>query len=464
MRAIHWAAFSFALLFVASCHRADPNAPGMKPKKVVLERNVDVTTVSQQALVYRVETIGILEAEGQTDIAAGVSGVVDRVLFREGDEVKEGTSLITIDQERYQADEELARANHERAKENASLMREIAVRAERAGTGLSPEERARAIGNFRVADAELRSAAAAWARAKNHLERSRVRAPYDGRVNKRLVTKGSYLEEKTVIATIADMSRLRLVGFVPESAAPTLRDMLATQDDRLLGARVGMMLAGLTMPTIMPATAPWSVMQSDMVLSGYDPEFEVFALPGQRFFARIFYMSTVGSMDTHMFECKAEVLGWRLDGRTKAEPTKKNGSEEKPGPPIASLVMPTGIAAPSIAPNPVRRNPLEVFSTPQLWPGFTAKVRFPLSSSAHAAVIPEESVRNTEKGVIAFVPESVQRSDGTTGWVARTRVLDIGFRGEGWIEVRRGLRVGESVVQRGAEALEDGTPIKIGKR
>jgi membrane fusion protein (multidrug efflux system)/multidrug efflux system membrane fusion protein len=52
---------------------------------------------------------------------------------------------------------------------------------------------------------------------------------------------------------------------------------------------------------------------------------------------------------------------------------------------------------------------------------------------------------------------------GKTEWVARARVLDVGFRGEGWIEIRRGLTVGERVVQRGAEALEDGTPIRFGK-
>ena len=58
------------------------------------------------------------------------------------------------------------------------------------------------------------------------MERSRVRAPYAGRINKRLITKGSYLEERTPIATIADLSRIRLVGYVPETAAPVVRDLL----------------------------------------------------------------------------------------------------------------------------------------------------------------------------------------------------------------------------------------------
>ncbi|MBM3995523.1 MAG: efflux RND transporter periplasmic adaptor subunit [Planctomycetes bacterium] len=456
---------------LAGCRHGagDPGIKTTAPSKIVLQRNVDLTTAVQKALVYRAETIGVLEAEGQTDIAAGVNGVVDEVLFREGDEVRAGDVLVIIDKERYQADEDLARANMERAKENVGVLRDIAVRAEKSGLGISNEERAKAIGNYRVAEAEHRSMVAAHARAKHNLARSRVKAPYDGRINKRLVTVGSYLEEKTVIATIADLSRMRLVGYVAESAAPVMRDLLAVQDDRLMAARVGLMLAGVTGQTPWQLAAPLSLLQADMVASGFDPEFEVFAMPGQLHLARIFYMSTVGNVDTHMFECKAEVLGWRV------EPVPPNPSERKPPDKKSNgTILTTGGSADSKDPKqpeliaPPRslaslgpKRSLDVFSTPKLWPGFTAKIRFPMKSSPHAVVVPEEAVRYTEKGVIAFVPEEVRKSDGKTEWIARVRVLDLGFRGDGWVEVRRGLSAGERLVHRGAEALEDGTPIRF---
>ena len=76
-----------------------------------------------------------------------------------------------------------------------------------------------------------------------------------------------------------------------------------------------------------------------------------------------------------------------------------------------------------------------------------------------ACVIPEEAIRNTERGTIAFVPEKKTLDGGKTDWVVRARVLELGFRGEGVVEVRHGLHVGEWVVSRGAEALEDGTPV-----
>src|SRR5262249_47037309 len=59
------------------------------PAKAKLKRNVELTQARQEKLASYVETVGILDAENQTDIAAGVPGVVEEVLFREGDWVDE---------------------------------------------------------------------------------------------------------------------------------------------------------------------------------------------------------------------------------------------------------------------------------------------------------------------------------------------------------------------------------------
>ena len=60
--------------------------------------------------------------------------------------------------------------------------------------------------------------------AAHNLRRSEVRAPYTGQINRRLVTRGMHVEDKSVIATMADLSRLRLVGFIPEKSAPIARN------------------------------------------------------------------------------------------------------------------------------------------------------------------------------------------------------------------------------------------------
>jgi RND family efflux transporter MFP subunit len=450
----------FGILSVtAGCSKRGISAPTggstLSPAKVVLARNVELTVAQQRALVYRVETVGMLEAEGQTDIAAGVTGVVDQVYFREGDEVRPGTLLATVDQARYEADEKLAQANVERARASVDLMRDLSDRAERAGRGISDEDRSKARGNLKMADAEYASSVAALARARVNLERSRVRAPYAGRINKRLVTKGSYLEERTPIATIADLSHIRLVGYVPETSAPILRELLSTQERRLDMARLGLVTVGIGPGgTAGAAVLNAQLLDRDYVLSGYDPEFELLALPGQIFHGRIFYMSTVANPDTHMFEAKAEVLGWMPDlgpaeSAPQLPPNEKGKGALTPQP-----------ALPSLPPSPGGKR-LSAFD-PKLWPGFTAKIRFPLRSNPNACVVPEEAVRASERGFIAFVPMQQSREDGQQEWVAKARTLELGFRAEGWVEVRQGLNPGAWLVRRGAEALEDGTPIRFG--
>jgi multidrug efflux system membrane fusion protein len=88
-----------------------------------------------------------------------------------------------------------------------------------------------------------------------------------------------------------------------------------------------------------------------------------------------------------------------------------------------------------------------------LRPGTFATVKVPVSTAQGAPVIPQTAVRPSERGFLAFVVV-----DGK----ARERVLELGLRTEdGQVEVRQGLKSGEQLVVRGAEALKDGVGVRI---
>ena len=368
--------------------------------------------MEQRPLVYYVETVGRIEAEGETGIAAGVTGIVDEVLFREGQQVDRNTILVKVDQRRYRAAADVTRANVKRAERNVKLKKDLADRAQSGRGGVSEQDKTQTQLDFQLAEAELESARAARALAEHYLDRSEVRAPYTGQMNQRMVTPGTYLEEKTLIGTMADLGRLRLVGWAPESDAPMVRRLMQHQDARLKAARLTLPLGGW-----LAASTPWTglvahqLVQRDAVPSGFDPEFIAQAFPQRTFRARLFYMSSVASPDTHMFECKAEI-----DRR--------------------------GLNA-------------------ELSPGDMARIRLPIKTNPSATIIPEESVRATERGFVVFEPVQRVGRNGETEWIARARTVDRGASSEGWVEVREGVGVGQWIVRRGAEALEDGTPIRI---
>jgi multidrug efflux system membrane fusion protein len=88
-----------------------------------------------------------------------------------------------------------------------------------------------------------------------------------------------------------------------------------------------------------------------------------------------------------------------------------------------------------------------------LRPGSFAEVRIPVEAARNAPVIPQTSVRTSEKGFLAYVIEND---------IAKERVLTLGMRTlDGRVEVLQGLKPGEVLVIRGAEALRDGAQVRM---
>ena len=89
-----------------------------------------------------------------------------------------------------------------------------------------------------------------------------------------------------------------------------------------------------------------------------------------------------------------------------------------------------------------------------LRPGSFAEISVPVASASEAPVIPVSAVRPSERGFLAYVVE---------GDKAVERILTLGMRSaDGRVEVLSGLKGGESLVVRGAEALSNGVAVRLG--
>ncbi|MCY1003876.1 efflux RND transporter periplasmic adaptor subunit [Myxococcus sp. MISCRS1] len=89
----------------------------------------------------------------------------------------------------------------------------------------------------------------------------------------------------------------------------------------------------------------------------------------------------------------------------------------------------------------------------KLRPGAFASVAVPVETRGGSPVVPQTAVRASERGFLAFVVD---------GEKARERVLELGMRtADGRVEVREGLKAGETLVIRGGEALRDGVTVRV---
>ncbi|RKH51888.1 efflux RND transporter periplasmic adaptor subunit [Corallococcus sp. AB050B] len=89
----------------------------------------------------------------------------------------------------------------------------------------------------------------------------------------------------------------------------------------------------------------------------------------------------------------------------------------------------------------------------KLRPGAFATVSVPVGSRGDSPVIPQTAIRPSERGFLAFVVADNK---------ARERILELGLRTpDGRVEVKEGLKPGETLVVRGAEALRDGVAVRI---
>lgn len=198
-----------------------------------LEYPVDIVTLATRQMQYTVTAPGTLEAFQQVQITARVSGALDKVTFVEGQQVKQGDVLASIESDRYaiaveQARAQLAKANAEQKSAQAALDRRLAAQKESPGLvpGEEIEQKQTAVD---TAKADVLAAEQALQVAQLNLRDSQVRAPIAGIVQTRQVQLGQYLQPGAVIATIQQRDPMMVRFQVSEKDAPRLKEHMPLQ-------------------------------------------------------------------------------------------------------------------------------------------------------------------------------------------------------------------------------------------
>lgn len=172
--------------------------------------------------------IATVEPINSVNLIPQVSGYIDKVLFQEGSVVNEGDILFIIEQDRYIANVDLAKAALASAKANL-------VRTERdykRQKALSSQNYA-SKSTLDTAESEYLQAKAAVTQAQANLElaqidmqHTEIKAPFTGVIGKALVTQGNFVSSNTqTLARIVQKSPIRVAFSVPDKDHQMFRDL-----------------------------------------------------------------------------------------------------------------------------------------------------------------------------------------------------------------------------------------------
>lgn len=171
--------------------------------------NVEVATVAAVPFTETIRITGTAEANRDVTLSAEESGRIRGLPVEKGSSVVAGQVVARIDDAILAAEAGEARAR-------AELARERHQRQER----LFREDRAISEITYLEARYTAEQAAERLASLEERLARTRVRVPFDGVLDDRLVELGSMVSPGSAVARLVDLDPIRVSGGVPERYAP----------------------------------------------------------------------------------------------------------------------------------------------------------------------------------------------------------------------------------------------------
>ncbi len=248
---------AFAL---AGCSRSQAAPPRGREES---SKAVKTAKVQQDSVRRAIDVVGTLAAEDEVTVSSQTEGAVSRIAADLGDRVRAGDALVELDKEKLQynldqqkaaltrtlakygasdpdnrppiertPDVQKAAAELDQAKQAFDRADELHKRQlvpkqalEDADTTLRSKRAAyeSALQNARNLGADIDASNAMVKLADRQLRDAVIRAPFDGYVQKRLVSLGEFVKSQTPVMNIVRVDPLKVTGEIPERMAPWIK-------------------------------------------------------------------------------------------------------------------------------------------------------------------------------------------------------------------------------------------------
>ena len=190
-RTFYLIAALLALVGVAAC--SNESAQSQDSQQSMPAPSVSVVTLKRQPVQHEMVLPGRVSPSRQSQVRPQVDGVITDRLFEEGAQVKKGQQLYLIDQARYLAQLNSAKADLKSAQANLKALEAKARRYDDLveKNAVSKQEYDDVIAQKEQAEAAISVADAAVDVAKANMGYTKVYAPISGQISRSFVTEGT---------------------------------------------------------------------------------------------------------------------------------------------------------------------------------------------------------------------------------------------------------------------------------
>jgi membrane fusion protein, multidrug efflux system len=228
-RLVFWrlAAIVIAAVGTSACGRQDQHTETAAPPPAVT-----VVAVAKEEIKPTVTFTGRVQARDKVDLRARIEGFLQKRLFEEGQDVKEGDLLFVIEQAPYKATVDEIKANIEKAQAQVSLANVEYDRASKLVASQTGTQQRLDEATAKQADArgEIARLKASLERAELQLSYTEIYAPIAGRIGRATVSVGNFVTPATgPLATIVRQDPIYV------SFPVTQREMLEVRKEESAG-------------------------------------------------------------------------------------------------------------------------------------------------------------------------------------------------------------------------------------
>lgn len=202
--------FAVVAFSVTGCGKSEEG--GGPPRGAGAVPEVSTVEIKSEKVSVTTELSGRVSAFLVAEVRPQVGGIIQKRLFTEGSEVKEGEVLYQIDPALFKAAYESSKAAYAKAEANVPPARYKAERYKElvASKAISRQDYDEADSAYKKAQADLEAAKAEMEKAFINLEYTSIKAPISGKIGRSSVTTGALVtaNQSAALATIQKLDQV----------------------------------------------------------------------------------------------------------------------------------------------------------------------------------------------------------------------------------------------------------------